>query len=191
MSGNDWRWLPPKFLGKADLGGRLAFLGSIPHGELFFFLMQKEPAMVPDSETFSPFINADIRSPFFSADVLKKCALVALHLTSEGRKRWRGMTCPQCGGRMGSESGDEAWSEDESVSSHGSREGHVGNDALHVIGLCGHLSSLEGLGAGQRWHRVATWPWTCSDRKCTVAGLPLPRGPLSQQESLSLTMDGL
>ena len=35
------------------------------------------------------------------------------------------------------ESGDEAWSEDESVSSNGSRKGNVGNDALHVIGLCG------------------------------------------------------
>ena len=31
----------------------------------------------------------------------------------------------------------EAWSEDETVSSCGSQEGNVGNDALHVIGLCG------------------------------------------------------
>ena len=29
----------------------------------------------------------------------------------------------------------EAWSEDESVFSSGSREGNVCNDALHVIGL--------------------------------------------------------
>ena len=35
------------------------------------------------------------------------------------------------------ESGDEAGSEDESVSSNVSREGNVGNDALHVIGLYG------------------------------------------------------
>ena len=35
------------------------------------------------------------------------------------------------------DSGDEAWSEDECVSSNGSREGNVGNDALHVIGLYG------------------------------------------------------
>ena len=34
-----------------------------PHSELFFFLMQKEPATVPGSETFSNFINADIRTP--------------------------------------------------------------------------------------------------------------------------------
>ena len=35
------------------------------------------------------------------------------------------------------ESEGEAWSEDESVSSSGSREGNVGNDVLHVIGLYG------------------------------------------------------
>ena len=35
------------------------------------------------------------------------------------------------------ESGGEAWSEDESVSSGGSREGNVGHDALHIIGLYG------------------------------------------------------
>ena len=35
------------------------------------------------------------------------------------------------------ESGGEAWSEDENVSSSGSREGNVCNDALHVIGLYG------------------------------------------------------
>ena len=35
------------------------------------------------------------------------------------------------------ESEGEAWSEDERVSSTGSREGNVGNDALHVIGLYG------------------------------------------------------
>ena len=46
-----------------------------PHGEIFFFLIQKEPATVLVSGTLSPFINADIRAPLFSADVLKKCAL--------------------------------------------------------------------------------------------------------------------
>ena len=35
------------------------------------------------------------------------------------------------------ESEGEAWSEDESVSSSCSREGHMCNDALHVIGLHG------------------------------------------------------
>ena len=35
-----------------------------PHGELFFFLIQKEPATVPGNEAFSPFFNADIRTSF-------------------------------------------------------------------------------------------------------------------------------
>ena len=51
-----------------------------PHGELFFFLIKKELATMPGSETFSPFFKTDIRTPCFSADVLKKCALVAWHL---------------------------------------------------------------------------------------------------------------
>ena len=52
------------------------------------------------------------------------------------------------GGKMGCpkspmwESEGEAWSEDESVSSSGSREGNVCNDALHVIGLHGGKISL-------------------------------------------------
>ena len=46
----------------------------------------------------------------------------------------REMACPKSPMWV---SGDEAWSEDESVSSNGSREGNVGTDALHVIGLYG------------------------------------------------------
>ena len=84
-----------------------------PHGELFFFLIQWEPATVPDGETFSPFISSVIRSPSFSADVLKKCALIAQHLIAEeGRDG-------EDGGPVW-ESGHEAWSEDESASSDGS-----------------------------------------------------------------------
>ena len=49
-----------------------------PHGELFFFLIQKEQAMVPGSESFSTLLQR-IRTSLFSADVLKKCALIALH----------------------------------------------------------------------------------------------------------------
>ena len=54
-----------------------------PHGELFFFLIQTEPATMPGSETFSPFFAADIRTPLFSADVLKKCALIGMLLIAE------------------------------------------------------------------------------------------------------------
>ena len=54
-----------------------------PHGEHFCFFIKKEPAIMPGSETFSPSFAADIRRPFFSADVLTKCALIALHLLEE------------------------------------------------------------------------------------------------------------
>ena len=150
-------------VGEADLGGRLALdtMDSVclrtasmewnvpgkygPHGELFFFLIQNEPATVAGGETFSPFFKADIRLSCFSADVPKKCALVALHvMAEEGRygmdfkslswgEEWK-MGC-QKSPMWESEGG--AWSEDESVSSSGAREGNVGNDALHVIGLHG------------------------------------------------------
>ena len=149
-------WLPSKFVGEADLRGRLALLSGClrtastewnvqgkygPHGEFFLFLIQKEPATVSGSETPSSMLTSAL--PFFSADVLKKCALIALHLIAEeGRDgdgchafalgdEWK-MGCPKS---PMWESEDEAWSEDESVSSYGSREGKVGNDALHVIGL--------------------------------------------------------
>ena len=69
-----------------------------PHGELFFFLVQKEPASMPGSETVSPFLNADIRTSFFSVDVLKKCALIALHLIAEGRGGEGGCHAPDLGG---------------------------------------------------------------------------------------------
>ena len=58
-----------------------------PHGELSFFLIQKELATEPVGETFSPFFNADIRTPLFSADVLEKCAVLALHIICGRRKR--------------------------------------------------------------------------------------------------------
>ena len=35
-----------------------------PHRELFFFLIQKEPAAEQVGETFSPFFNTDICTPF-------------------------------------------------------------------------------------------------------------------------------
>ena len=101
---------------------------------------------MPGSETVSPFLNADIRTPFFSADVLKRCALIALHLIAEeGRggedgchaldlgDEWK-LDCPKS--QMCESEGD-AWPEDESVSSSDSRENHVCNDALHVIGIYG------------------------------------------------------
>ena len=113
--------------------------------EPFFFLGQKEPATEQVGETFSPFFNADICTSLYSADVLKKCALLALHLIAEeGRDgdgfqvhglgdEWK-MACPKSPMR---ESEGEAWSEDKDASFAASREGNVCNDALHVVGLHG------------------------------------------------------
>ena len=67
------------------------------HGELLIFLIQKEPAIVPDSVTFSPFFNADIRTPLIFADVLKKCALIALHLIAEEGRDGEGCHVPGLG----------------------------------------------------------------------------------------------
>ena len=66
----------------------------------FFFLIQKEPARVPGSETFSLFFNADIRTP--SGDVLKKCALITLHVIAKKEEslgdEWKmGCQRAQCG----------------------------------------------------------------------------------------------
>ena len=96
-----------------------------PHGELFFFLILKEPATELVCETFSPVFNADMRTLLFSANVLKKC--VAEH----------GFQVPGLGDEWKRESEGAALSEDENASSSGSREGNVCNDPLHVIGLCG------------------------------------------------------
>ena len=71
-----------------------------PHGELFFFLIQEEPATVPVSETFSPFVNADIRTSLFSADVLKKSALLGTHLLAEERKEDDGCHVPGLGVKL-------------------------------------------------------------------------------------------
>ena len=107
VSCNGWRWLPPEFVGKADLGERLALLGSTewnvpgkhgPHGELLLFLIQKEPAARPDSETFSPFFNADIRTLLFSADVPQEEYAHRLVRNCGRRKRRRWMSCPWSGG---------------------------------------------------------------------------------------------
>ena len=127
------------------------------HGELFFFLIQKEPTIVLDSETFSPFINADIRTPLFSADVHKKCALIALHVTAEEAMGGDGFQVPELGDEWKMrcqnsprwESEGEAWSEDECASS-GSRESNVCNDALHVVGLHG---------PGQDLFSLQDWEW--------------------------------
>ena len=73
-----------------------------PHGELLFFLIQKDLASMPVIETFSSFFTADIGTPFFSADVLKKCALMGMHQTAEeGRGGKGGGQTPDSGDTWG------------------------------------------------------------------------------------------
>ena len=77
--------------------------------------------------------------------VLKKCALLALHVMAEEGRDGDGFQVSELGEewKMGCpkspmwESEGEAWSEDEDASSSVSREGNVCNDALHVVGLHG------------------------------------------------------
>ena len=49
---------------------------------------------MPGRETVNPFLNADIRTPLFSADVLKKCALLAFHLMAEEGRGADGCNAP-------------------------------------------------------------------------------------------------
>ena len=98
------------------------------------------------AETFSPFFNADIRTSLSSADVLKKCALIAVHIIAEeGEGGEDGCHAPDlvsewnlgCPKSPMWESEGEAWSEDGSMSSSGFRGGNLSNEALHDIGLYG------------------------------------------------------
>ena len=69
-----------------------------PRGELFFFLIKKEPAIAPNSETFSPFTNPGTRPlslPFFSVDDLKVCAFIALHVMAEEGRDGNGFQVPE------------------------------------------------------------------------------------------------
>ena len=85
------------------------------------------------------------------------------------------------------ESEGEAWYEDESMSSSGSREDNVCNDALHVIGLYGLVarSLLEGLGACEGGVKLSHCPGCAvpGNARGPVVGLLLPEEPpVSQKE---------
>ena len=79
-----------------------------PYGELFFFLLKKEPMVLSELVRFGPSI---------SAEKVKVCALSGLHMMAE-ENSWRS----ECG---------------PSVSSSSSSDNNVGNDAMFVIGLHG------------------------------------------------------
>ena len=116
-----------------------------PHGEFFFFLIQKEPATMP-ARPLAFFSRPT--SAFFSlfVDVIKKCALIGMHQKAEeGRGGESGCHTLDLGDMWRFvwpksprwESEDEVWSEDESILSGVSRENNVCNGALHVTGFCG------------------------------------------------------
>ena len=69
----------------------------------------------------------------FSVEALEKCALIAMQKKRELGGDWK-VACPRS--PMWEREG-EVWSQDDSVSSSGSREGNVRKDALHVVGLHG------------------------------------------------------
>ena len=98
--------------------------------------------MVPGSETVSPFTNANIRTHISPLMHLRSTRSLALHLIAEEGRGADGCYAPGLGDEWemvctkspmwGSEG--EAWSEDESVFSDGSREGNVGNNvARHWV----------------------------------------------------------
>ena len=79
-----------------------------PHGELFFFLLKKEPMVLRELVRFGPSIPVE---------AVKACAFIGLHMMIEE---------------------NSGQSENDShVSSSSSDENNVGNDALFVIGLHG------------------------------------------------------
>ena len=80
----------------------------LPYGELFFFLLKKEPMVLRELVRFGPSIPVE---------AVKACALVGLHMMTE-EDPWR-------------------MDSDSSFSSSSSCENNVGNDALFVIGLHG------------------------------------------------------
>ena len=96
------------------------------------------------------------------------------------------------------ESEGEAWLEDESVSSSGSREGNVCNDALHVIGLYGPGGKISLFLQDWELAKVAlschigpghAVPENARGLGSWVAAAKEP--PCHSKKSLSLTVDGL
>ena len=112
----------------------------------FSSLFRRSPRRCRVARPLAPSSLLTSAPPFFSADVLKKCALLGMNLTAEeGRGGGSGCRTLKLGDsrRYGCpwspmlESEGEAWYEDDGVSASVSRENNVCNDALHVIGLYG------------------------------------------------------
>ena len=121
-----------------------------PHGELFFFLLKKEPMVLSELIEFGPCI---------SAEAVKACALIGLHMmTAENALRSDGDTSLEIGDmwRYGGakslvwSSGGDDWAGCEGTSSFEDHEHNVDNLALEVVGQnwsSEAVSLLGGLGA--------------------------------------------
>ena len=142
-----------------------------PLGELLIFLIQKEQAVAPSNEIFSPFINPGIRFPCFSADVRKKCALIALHAVAEEAmggdgfqqvpelmEEWK-MVCQKCVGRKA------MLGRKTKVCSQVAL-----GKAMCATMRCTSLGCMDPvarslfscrIGSWQMWRQAGTWPWTC------------------------------
>ena len=72
--------------------------GKYGQGELFFFLIQKERASMLGSETVSPFLNADIRTPLLSASPQEVLAYCFALDRGRRKRRRRWMSRPWFGG---------------------------------------------------------------------------------------------
>ena len=154
----------------------------------------------------SPFLNADIRTSLFSADVLKKCALIALHVNGRRRKIWGWISSPLsweeewkmgCPKRPMWEGEGAACLEDENASSSSSREGNVCNDALHGIGLHGPGDKISLFLQDWELAKVAPSCHMALDMLCQELNGPWQRVRRCEKDfchsnrSLSLTVDGL
>ena len=147
---------------------------------------------MPGSETSSPFFAVDIRNNLLSADFFKKCALVGMHLIAEeGRGGKSCCDTPELGDmwRYGCPRSSMWESEDEEtkvfrrVSLKRTRCATMRCTSSGCTGLVAR--SLFFL---QDWElaKVALSCHVALDMLCQemnealVAGLPLPKGPLSR-----------
>ena len=101
----------------------------VPHGELCFFLVKKKPVVASNDVSSNPSV---------SAETLKACALIGLHLlAAEGEAGSRGdlgdMWKYGCPKSLDWDSDAESWTESEGTSSSEQREHNVESLALNVM----------------------------------------------------------
>ena len=109
-----------------------------PHGELFFFLIKKEPFAVTRAAEFKPFVLAE---------TLKACALIGLHLMAAEGASASSSSCDAWNSRLGGprhplwKDDDVSWSGCESASGC---EVYEHNNQCRAIEVIGQDWSSEG-----------------------------------------------